>query len=558
MLFNAKPLGVYPAVEGRQASAAKPGPLPEAFQKEGEPTYDYIVVGSGSAGSSLVGELAQRDPGASVLLLEAGPSNDTPLIHDFTKAMQLRGTVYDWNDKSLPQAGLLGRKMPYDAGHALGGSSSINGMVWVRGAREDYDGWAKAGCGGWDYDSLLPVFRRQETFEGGSSIYRGGSGPLFVSNSISQNPVSMDFVKAMQASGIAFNPDYNAASQWGVVYSQLNARPEPSPTHGYRQDAFSVYRGALGQGNVDVVFGALVERIHFDAQRRAESLALTYGGAPLKVHAAREIILCAGALRSPQLLMVSGVGPAAELSRLGIPLVADVPGVGQNLQDQVIVFVVHPLARVDTGHYSPMSNNVFLNGLPGTPQIGAPRFEVQSFYMQANPGFPPNQYALGAIVLHPESRGSIRLASAHMNQPPLIQPNLLSTPADRLAALEGLRLVRELANQFEARSTWLKAETNPGPSVTSDKDLLQYIEESAVPDFHYVGTCRMGPGSDPSAVVDPQLRVRGVSGLRVADASIMPSVTSGNTNAPSMMIGSRCADWILDPALQIEEETRCP
>jgi len=546
VLYNRKVLDRWPVnhqLNARIKQAIKPKPLPPAFDSP-TPAFDYVVIGAGAAGCALVATLLAGDTTATVLLLEAGDTNEVAEIQDFTQAMSLRGTIYDWGYQSQSQTCMNKQTMPYDAGKVNGGSSSINGMVWVRGNSADYDSWGALNPG-WDYQSVLPVFMRQETFAGGASPYRGGTGPINVSASVTSNPISDDFNAACIKMGYTANADYNAATQYGVAYSQLNVKSAPAPVYGIRQDSYNAFVNPYTGKQLTQVTNAFVMGLEFDSQNTISQVAFLWSNRIFIVNCLRETILCAGALRSPQLLMVSGIGDATALKQLNIPVVADVPGVGQNLQDQLVSFVVRPLAKIDTGHFSPMCNNIFANGLPSTAgDATAPEYEVQTFYMANNPGFPPNQYAVGSIALHPLSRGSVTLASDTMGDAPIIQPSLLCDPADVTTSLTGLKMVREIASYFAANSTWLGAESMPGSNVITDAQLITYMKESSVPDFHYVGTCKMGPASDPQAVVDSLLRVRGVTGLRVADASIMPTVISGNTNACSNMIGGRCGDFI--------------
>lgn len=509
-------------------------PTPKMLK--GELTFDYLVVGAGTAGCALVDRLLARTEG-TVLLMEAGGLNDDPLIHDFTKAMQLRGSKYDWNDSSQPQTCMSSEQVGYNAGRVVGGSSSINGMVWVWGNPKDYDRWVDSGAVGWGAQATSEVFRRQESYGP-----RRTTGPVVVTDALSRNGVSDSFVQAVTTRmGIPFNPDYNSGTQTGVFYTQLNVQPKPAPMYGLRQDAFSAFISP-NRGNPRLVFanGCRVSRILFDSSRRAVGVEYDYQGRIFPVTINREVILSAGTLRSPQLLMLSGIGDPSALRSVGIPVGTDLPGVGKNLQDQLITFVVRKLAQIDPNHFSAMDNGMFFGSTPD----GRPRFQVQTFYMKNNPGLPPNSFGIGTIVLDPLSRGAVTLKSSSYLDPPLIQPQLLCDQRDVPVTLEALKLAREIGSVFAAGGPWAGPELMPGPDVVTDPQLIAYIRQTAIPDFHFVGTCKMGNPSDGTTVVDPRLRVRGVTGLRVADASVMPYVTSGNTNAPSMMIGGMAGDLV--------------
>lgn len=548
MIYSRASRAAYSAITPQRPNV----PLP-AVIAAGASAFDYIVIGAGAAGCALVDRILNSISSATVLLLEAGPTNDVPEIQNFTQAMSLRGSVYDWNDQSQPQGCMDGERVAYDAGHVNGGGSSINGMVWVRGNPGDYDNWAANGCTGWDYESVLPVFEREETYSGkGGGPTRGTSGPVQTTNVISMNPVSSDFIDSMTAMGYQYNADYNSGAQEGVALSQLNVALAAPPVYGIRQDAFNAFVAPhLDDPRLIAVAGAQVQRIQLDGQRNAVQVWFSYGGETFSVATNQEIIMCAGALRTPQILMLSGIGDPNQLTPLGIPVVLAQPAVGQNLQDQLIPFVVWSMKRTDPGHYTVMDNNVFA-GSDGP--LGAPTYEMQTFYMMNNPGFPPNSFGVGAIVLHPQTRGQVTLASANFLDAPLIQPNLLCDPNDVAVSLTGLKLARATANQFAATTQWLDTEFAPGPNVITDAQLIDYMNQTSVPDFHYVGTCKMG--TDTTSVVDPTCRVYGVTGLRVADASIMPFVTSGNTNAPSMMIGGRCGDFIVAGTPSPEQSLR--
>ncbi|MGD2110368.1 MAG: GMC family oxidoreductase N-terminal domain-containing protein, partial [Phycisphaerae bacterium] len=364
MLYNRQVIKSWP--EPPPAPARPPAPLPPAL-KQGKASFDYVVIGAGSAGCAFVSQLLSSSANVSVLLLEAGAANDVPEIRDFTKAMNLRGTKYDWNDKSQPQTCMDGEHMPYDAGKVYGGSSSINGMVWVRGNPADYDIWASQGNKGWNWSDVEPVFKRQERWAGQSSPVRGNKGPIYVTDELSINPVSKDFVTTVVNMGFSRNPDYNAQTQYGVGFSQLNVKPSSEPAvYGIRQDSFNTLVGPwLGDERLIPLQDARVQHIDL-VNGRADTVRFNFGGDPVTVGVNKEVILCAGTLRSPQVLMLSGIGDPDALRKLGIPVAAPLPGVGRNLQDQVIGFVLRALKRTDPGHFSPMCANIFANGLPGS------------------------------------------------------------------------------------------------------------------------------------------------------------------------------------------------
>jgi choline dehydrogenase-like flavoprotein len=528
---------------------------------------DYVVVGSGSAGAVVARRLA--DTGASVILLEAGGKDTRFLVRKpgmigpMHAVPQLKKTV-DWGHYTVEQKHALGRRIPQTHGKVVGGSSSINGMVFVRGNRKNFDDWAAEGNAGWSYDDVLPYFKKFESFEDGANDYRGGTGPIKVIRARQLTPASEAFIEALTlTAGVKRNEDYNAAEQEGVsIFQQSNAAGLRSSTAvGYLDDR---------PAHLQVLPNTQVARILISAGRATGVEILTRSGRET-ISADREVIVSGGTFGSPHLLMLSGIGPADHLRAFGIDVAADLP-VGDNLHDHLFVpmsFAMPTALRRSSPAYF---GRAYLRERFRTDTTWLARsvFEVVSFVRGEHaeeipnlqlhvlpwsyPG--PNQDApimhrpdkrcaltVMSTLIYPKSRGTLRLASADPMAAPLIDPNYLDEDADVDVLVGGMELIRETMASQPIRSG-VEVEVEPGPAYKTRAELAKEVLNRATTVYHPVGTCRMGV--DERAVVDPQLRVRGIAGLRVADASIMPSIVGGNTNAASMMIGEHAADLILN------------
>ncbi len=530
----------------------------------GDLRFDYIIVGAGSAGCVLANRLS-ADARTRVLLIEAGPRDTNPWIHipvGYFKTMHNPRT--DWCLRTQPDAGINGRSLSWPRGKVLGGSSSINGLLYIRGQSADFDQWRQLGCTGWSYEDVLPFFMASENQERGADDFHGTGGPLSVSDMRVRRDICDAYIEAASHLGIPHNSDFNGPQQEGAGYFQLTAR------NGWRCSAAVAFlRPARHRPNLLVITNAQARQIVLEG-RRAVGLAFRHNGVEQRAFAGREIILSAGAVHSPQLLALSGIGPAAQLAQAGIPVLHDAPGVGENLQDHLQARCVYastrptlnnevnnPLLKLRIGleyalwRRGPMSMGasqvaIFARSAPGldTPDI---QFHIQPLSSD-EPGKGLHSYAAftaSVCQLRPESRGRIVTATASADDPPLIYPNYLATKLDQDVAIAGLRLARRLT-QTAPLNRFVKAELRPGPAVESDRDYLAFIRQTATTIYHPVGTCKMG--TDAMAVVDPRLRVIGIVGLRVADASIMPTLVSGNTNAAAIMIGEKASAMILEDA----------
>jgi choline dehydrogenase len=494
--------------------------------------YDYILVGAGSAGCVLANRLTE-DPATSVLLLEAGGTDETvPEIHDPTKAIELAHTAVDWAYATEEEPHLNHRKISWPRGKVLGGSSSINYMAYVRGNRHGFDQWQALGNDGWSYADVLPYFKKAEHRERGASAYHGVGGPLNVFELSTINPLTSAFIAAGEELGWSRNDDFNGASQEGFGTFQHTIR------EGKRHStAVGYLHPVMSRPNLTVWTQTLATRVVFDGTR-AVGVASLQEGSEQQVRANKEVILCGGAINSPQLLLLSGVGPAEQLQQLGIRVVADVAGVGENLHDHPIVYTYYttnPSYAAFGGLAE--SGNAFVKTQADLPEPDLQLICAPSF-------FPPvvgKGYTVVVGLATPHSRGRLRLRSTDPTQHPAILANYLAKQEDAEKLVTGIHLVRRL-NQTKALGAFYQADAHPGAQLQSAEELVEFVRNHIQPYHHPVGTCKMG--HDALAVVDEQLRVRGTEGLRVVDASIMPTIVNGNTNAATIMIGEKAADLI--------------
>jgi choline dehydrogenase len=521
------------------------------------PEFDYIIIGAGSAGCVLAARLTE-DSHTRVLLLEAGGPPRAREIAIPAAFSKLFKTAVDWNYSTEPEPQLQNRSLYWPRGKVLGGSSAINAMIYIRGAARDFDDWEQLGNPGWSFASVLPYFKRSEHQEHGASEYHGASGPLHVSDLRYVNPLTRAFLAGSQEQGIAANPDFNGASQEGVGLYQVTQK------NGRRHSTYDAFlQPALRRRNLTVLTNAHATRILLDAHHhRAQGICYLQNSASHEARAAREVLLCGGAINSPQLLLLSGIGPADELQRVDINAVHNLPGVGKNLQDHPMVSAgylckqpvslrdaasLSNLLRYFATHRGPLASNVAEAGLFYRTRPNLPVPDLQILFGPAyyrNHGFdthPDHAFGFGPTLITPQSRGEIVLRSADPLAPVAIRANYFCAPEDLRVIVEGVKLSRAIAHA-KAFSPYCGAELHPGSQARTDSEIAAFVRAEAQTLYHPAGTCKMG--HDSMSVVDPQLRVHGIESLRVIDASIMPRVTAGNTNAPTVMIAEKAADLI--------------
>jgi choline dehydrogenase len=518
-------------------------------------SYEFIVVGAGSAGCVLAVRLTE-DPACRVLLLEAGGPDRQIQIRIPAAFSKLFKTEVDWNYSTESEPHLYGRRLYWPRGKVLGGSSSINAMIYLRGSRIDYDGWRDLGNNGWAFEDVLPYFKKSEDQENGRSDFHGVGGPLSVANLRYVNTLTRAFLEAARELGIPANPDFSGASQEGAGLFQVTQK------RGARHSAADAFlRPAIGRRNLTVATNALATRIVVQ-KGCARGVQYIRAGHVQEAWAEKEVIAAAGAVNSPQLLLLSGIGPAEELRRAGVAVIHELPGVGKNLQDHLMVSVGYKclkpvtlmsaeslpnLLRYMIWRNGPLASNVAEAGILLRTREGS---AVPNLQLLFGPAYyachglrkrTDHCFGFGPTLITPESRGEITLRSSRAEEPPIVRANYLSTEDDLQVMVNGVKLSRELAHT-KAFAEYRGEELHPGAAAKTDADIAEFVKREGETLYHPVGTCKMG--HDEWAVVDEKLRVRGVENLRVVDASVMPRIVAGNTNAPTLMIAEKGADMI--------------
>ena len=522
--------------------------------------YDYIITGAGSAGCVLASRLTE-DPDVSVLVLEAGGRDRSVLFHWPAGFAKMTKGIASWGWETVPQSNMNDRVLWYTQAKVVGGGSTINAQVYTRGNAVDYDAWRdRAGCDGWSYRELLPYFKRPEGNQIFNDDYHGSDGPLGVSQPVAPLPIAWAFIRAAQQYGIPYNPDFNGARQAGSGFYQLTQKDAR------RSSAATAFlRPAKNRPNLKVVTNAQALKVIVE-NGRATGIRYAIGSTIETAHAGCEVLVTSGAIGSPRLLLLSGIGPADHLKSASVDVVHDLPGVGENLHDHLDLFTIAECSgRYSYDHYGqwhhavragvqyllfkngPAASSLFETGAFWHSEPGEGPCDLQFHFGQGSgieagvASMPKGGVTLNAAYMRPKSRGTVRLKTADPADTPLIDPNYWQEPDDRRRHIEGLRIARDILRQ-PALQPFLEAERLPGPGIQSDQDLFEYACANAKTQHHPVGTCKMG--IDDMAVVDPELKVHGISGLRICDSSIMPIINSSNTNAPTIMIGEKASDLV--------------